>query len=57
MFMFNLTMIIESKRNEMIFLAKTLGITAQETIQCSQELDRLLNFHQQGAKDMDKIRH
>jgi stage 0 sporulation regulatory protein len=55
--MFNLTMIIESKRNEMIFLAKTLGITAQETIQCSQELDRLLNFHQQGAKDMDKIRY
>jgi len=55
--MFNLKLIIESKRNEMIFLAKTFGITAQETIQCSQELDQLLNFHQQSTKDMDKISH
>jgi len=36
-------MLIEEKRQQMIELALTYGFTAKETIQCSQELDELLN--------------
>lgn len=34
---------IEKKREEMIELAATYGINSKVTIQCSQELDLLLN--------------
>ncbi|AGT31032.1 sporulation protein [Geobacillus genomosp. 3] len=36
-------LLIEEKRQQMIELALTHGFTAKETIQCSQELDRLIN--------------
>jgi len=36
-------MLIEEKRQQMIELALTYGFTAKETIQCSQELDELIN--------------
>ncbi|WP_026078584.1 aspartyl-phosphate phosphatase Spo0E family protein [Saccharococcus caldoxylosilyticus] len=35
--------LIEEKRQQMIELALTYGFTAEETIQCSQELDELIN--------------
>lgn len=34
---------IEQKREQMLTLAKTYGLTADVTVQCSQELDKLLN--------------
>jgi stage 0 sporulation regulatory protein len=34
---------IEEKRQQMIELALTYGFTAKETIECSQELDKLIN--------------
>jgi stage 0 sporulation regulatory protein len=34
---------IEEKRQQMIELALTYGFTAKETIECSQELDELIN--------------
>ncbi|MBU9712828.1 aspartyl-phosphate phosphatase Spo0E family protein [Evansella tamaricis] len=37
---------IEQKRNEMLLLSKMYGLTSQQTIQCSQELDNLLNTFQ-----------
>ncbi|WP_269528346.1 aspartyl-phosphate phosphatase Spo0E family protein [Anoxybacteroides tepidamans] len=37
-------MLIEEKRQQMIELALTYGFTAKETVQCSQELDELLNI-------------
>jgi len=36
--------LIEEKRQEMIELALLYGLTAQETVRCSQELDQLLNI-------------
>jgi stage 0 sporulation regulatory protein len=39
--------LIEEKRQQMIELAMTLGFTAKETIQCSQELDELINRYLQ----------
>jgi len=36
-------LLIEEKRQQMIELALTRGFTAKETIQCSQELDQLIN--------------
>ncbi|MCZ0755375.1 aspartyl-phosphate phosphatase Spo0E family protein [Anoxybacillus sp. J5B_2022] len=36
-------MLIEEKRQQMIEMALTYGFTAKETIQCSQELDELIN--------------
>ncbi|BDG34731.1 hypothetical protein PcaKH15_06370 [Parageobacillus caldoxylosilyticus] len=38
---------IEEKRQQMIELALTYGFTAKETIQCSQELDELINRYLQ----------
>lgn len=38
---------IQQKREEMIKLASLMGLAAKETIQCSQELDQLLNCYQQ----------
>ncbi|ABO65984.1 MULTISPECIES: aspartyl-phosphate phosphatase Spo0E family protein [Geobacillus] len=40
-------LLIEEKRQQMIELALTYGFTAKETIQCSQELDRLINQYLQ----------
>ncbi|SDZ26426.1 aspartyl-phosphate phosphatase Spo0E family protein [Bacillus sp. 166amftsu] len=34
---------IEKKREKMIYFAERYGITSQKTVDCSQELDRLLN--------------
>jgi stage 0 sporulation regulatory protein len=39
--------LIEEKRQQMIELALTYGFTAKETIQCSQELDELINRYLQ----------
>ncbi|MGC4377904.1 aspartyl-phosphate phosphatase Spo0E family protein [Fictibacillus sp. Mic-4] len=35
---------IEDKREVLLCLGKTYGLTAEETIKCSQELDELLNL-------------
>ncbi|MCT2537803.1 aspartyl-phosphate phosphatase Spo0E family protein [Aquibacillus koreensis] len=37
---------ISSKRNEMIKVGLTEGLTSKETIRCSQELDQLLNMYE-----------
>jgi hypothetical protein len=37
---------ISKKREEMIDCAKKTGLTSNETIRCSQELDKLLNQYQ-----------
>ncbi|MEH6979704.1 aspartyl-phosphate phosphatase Spo0E family protein, partial [Bacillus pseudomycoides] len=34
---------IEKKREKMMYFAERYGITSQKTVDCSQELDRLLN--------------
>ncbi|MBP3950670.1 aspartyl-phosphate phosphatase Spo0E family protein [Bacillus sp. YZJH907-2] len=34
---------IEEKRSEMLSSAKKYGFTSEITVQCSQELDKLLN--------------
>lgn len=34
---------IEKKREKMIYFAERYGMTSQKTVDCSQELDRLLN--------------
>lgn len=36
-------LLIEEKRQQMIELALTYGLTAKETIECSQQLDQLIN--------------
>ncbi|MFD1735251.1 aspartyl-phosphate phosphatase Spo0E family protein [Bacillus salitolerans] len=38
-----LEVMIEEKRKKMIFLALEFGLTAEETVICSQELDELIN--------------
>jgi stage 0 sporulation regulatory protein len=38
-----MVILIEEKRQQMIELALTYGFTAKETIECSQELDELIN--------------
>jgi stage 0 sporulation regulatory protein len=42
-------MLIEKKRQQMIELALTYGFTAKETLQCSQELDELINLYVKEA--------
>ncbi len=42
--MYSLT--IEQKRMQMLDFAKKYGFTAEVTVQCSQELDKLLNYLQ-----------
>ncbi|PFA69364.1 hypothetical protein CN378_04055 [Bacillus sp. AFS015802] len=37
---------ISHKRSEMISLGEKLGLCAQETIKCSQQLDQLLNDYE-----------
>lgn len=39
-----LELMIEEKREKMVVLAMELGFTAEETVFCSQELDRLINL-------------
>ncbi|MBA2874859.1 aspartyl-phosphate phosphatase Spo0E family protein [Thermaerobacillus caldiproteolyticus] len=46
--------LIEEKRQQMIELALTYGFTAKETIQCSQELDELINLYFQETLPMSK---
>ncbi|ABS21202.1 aspartyl-phosphate phosphatase Spo0E family protein [Bacillus cytotoxicus] len=36
--------VIEKKRKKMIYFAERYGITSQKTVNCSQELDKLLNI-------------
>ncbi|RZT24032.1 MULTISPECIES: aspartyl-phosphate phosphatase Spo0E family protein [Fictibacillus] len=38
-----LLQLIEEKREVLLCLGKTYGLTAKETVICSQELDQLLN--------------
>jgi hypothetical protein len=40
---------IEQKREEMILAAFCKGFTSSETVKKSEELDKLLNLHQQFA--------
>jgi len=42
--MFSLTNLIETKREELFYLGKVYGLTHPKTIQCSQQLDVLINF-------------
>ncbi|EWG11544.1 aspartyl-phosphate phosphatase Spo0E family protein [Cytobacillus firmus] len=42
--MTHLMLMIENSRKKMIELAATYGMTSSETVQCSQELDALLNL-------------
>lgn len=37
---------INRKREEMISVANSTGFTSEETIECSQELDELINIYQ-----------
>ncbi|XXM73308.1 aspartyl-phosphate phosphatase Spo0E family protein [Lysinibacillus sphaericus] len=41
---------INQKRAEMISLGENMGLGAQETIECSQQLDDLLNQYQKCTK-------
>jgi hypothetical protein len=40
---------IEQKRLQMLNLAKKYGMTAKVTVECSQELDKLLNLLQRNS--------
>ena len=42
--MFSLTNLIETKREQLFYLGKLYGLTHLKTIQCSQQLDVLINF-------------
>ncbi|MED4300516.1 aspartyl-phosphate phosphatase Spo0E family protein [Geobacillus stearothermophilus] len=44
---------IEEKRQQMIELALTYGFTAKETIECSQELDQLINQYLQHTRMLE----
>ncbi|MFP3126246.1 aspartyl-phosphate phosphatase Spo0E family protein [Ectobacillus funiculus] len=46
--MFSLTKLIETKRKQLFYLGKLYGLTHPKTIQCSQQLDVLINFSLQG---------
>ncbi len=41
----------EEKREVLLCLGKTFGLTAKETVICSQELDQLLNQLNAGLTD------
>lgn len=43
-----LEIIIEKKRKKMIALAKKYGLSAQETVQVSKELDQLIIIYQKN---------
>ena len=42
--MISLTNLIETKREQLFYLGKVYGLTHPKTIQCSQQLDVLINF-------------
>lgn len=42
--MLNLITLIEKKRSQLVHLSKLYGLTHPQTIQCSQQLDRLINL-------------
>ena len=42
--MFSLTNLIETKREQLFYLGKVYGLAHPKTIQCSQQLDVLINF-------------
>lgn len=42
--MFSLTNLIEKKREQLFYLSKLYGLTHPQTIQCSQQLDKLINI-------------
>jgi hypothetical protein len=44
---------IENTRLEMIRLAKTLGLSSSETVQCSQKLDDLLLLWQKSQVEKE----
>ncbi|MFC0559974.1 aspartyl-phosphate phosphatase Spo0E family protein [Halalkalibacter alkalisediminis] len=46
---------IEQKRLQMLKFAKKYGMTAEATVQCSQELDKLLNLLQLPSTKKRKI--
>ncbi|WP_100407288.1 aspartyl-phosphate phosphatase Spo0E family protein [Bacillus solitudinis] len=45
---------IEIKRIQMLRLAKKYGMSSQKTVQCSQELDMLLNLVQIKQTQLNK---
>lgn len=46
---------IELKRLQMLKFAKKYGMTAEATVQCSQELDKLLNLLQIPSTKKSKM--
>jgi stage 0 sporulation regulatory protein len=55
--MTNLLMLIDSSRRKMIELADKYGYTSKLTVECSQQLDRLLNqFMMEEQKKRSAIR-
>ncbi|WP_129728964.1 aspartyl-phosphate phosphatase Spo0E family protein [Ectobacillus funiculus] len=42
--MFSLTNLIETKREQLFYLGRLYGLTHPKTIECSQQLDVLINF-------------
>ena len=46
---------INQKRSEMISLGETVGLSATETIECSQQLDQLLNQYERCSQKVINI--
>ncbi len=48
---------IEQKRRQLIQVANKYGLTSNKTLQCSRELDRLLDIYQKRHlnKDIQKV--
>ncbi|MNG20993.1 Spo0E like sporulation regulatory protein [compost metagenome] len=53
--MCSLTNLIETKREELFYLGKVYGFTHPKTIQCSQQLDILINFSLQEQSTKIKL--
>ncbi|WP_342044743.1 aspartyl-phosphate phosphatase Spo0E family protein [Bacillus sp. OTU530] len=53
--MFSLTNLIETKREQLFYLGKLYGLTHPKTIQCSQQLDVLINASFKKEKHKGKI--
>lgn len=45
---------IQKKREEMIAIARETGLNSNETILCSQELDKLIYKYQEVQKDQQR---
>nr|WP_263327431.1 aspartyl-phosphate phosphatase Spo0E family protein [Neobacillus sp. Marseille-Q6967] len=50
----DLELAINEKRDEMIAIGMTKGLSSEETIYCSQELDKLLNDYNRVLSDYEK---